>query len=73
MFGARFNYARKKAPPIRLQISEGDPRMREKRKLQERLAAEPKAPRGLPPCPEYLEGRAKETWVFWSEQLALMD
>ena len=47
--------------------------MKGKRKLEQQLAAEPKAPRGLPPCPEYLEGRARDAWMFWSNELALMD
>jgi len=47
--------------------------MKGKRKLEQQLAAEPKAPRGLPPCPAYLEGRAREAWAFWSNELALMD
>jgi phage terminase small subunit len=63
----------RKHKPIKAQIAAGDPRKKGVHKLEEQLAAEPKASRGLPPCPEYLEGRAKEAWVFWSEELALMD
>jgi P27 family predicted phage terminase small subunit len=63
----------RKPKPIKTQIAEGDPRMRGKHKLEQQLAAEPKASRGLPPCPDYLEGRAREAWVFWSRELALMD
>jgi P27 family predicted phage terminase small subunit len=62
-----------KPKPLKIQIAEGDPSRKGKHKLEELLAAEPKASRGLPPCPEYLEGRAKEAWIFWSEELALMD
>lgn len=47
--------------------------MKGKRKLEQQLAAEPKASRGLPPCPDYLEGRAREAWTFWSHELELMD
>jgi P27 family predicted phage terminase small subunit len=47
--------------------------MKGKHKLEEQLAAEPKASRGLPPCPEYLVGRARDAWAFWSHELELMD
>ena len=63
----------RKRKPVKTQIAGGDPGRKGVHKLEERLAAEPKASSGLPPCPEYLEGRAKEAWLFWSEELALMD
>jgi P27 family predicted phage terminase small subunit len=63
----------RKPKPIKAQIAAGDPRMKGKRKLEQQLAAEPKASRGLPPCPEHLKGRAREAWMFWSEELASMD
>jgi P27 family predicted phage terminase small subunit len=62
----------RKPKPIARQIAEGDPRQRGKRKLEEKLAAEPKAARGLPPCPRHLKGRARAAWNFWSEELAAM-
>lgn len=55
------------------QIAEGDPRKRGKHKLQEAQLAEPDAPRGLPPCPLHLQGRARSAWKFWAEQLAVMN
>jgi P27 family predicted phage terminase small subunit len=63
----------RKHKPIKAQIAAGDPRKKGVHKLEEQLAAEPKASRGLPACPEYLDGRAREAWTFWSEELALMD
>jgi P27 family predicted phage terminase small subunit len=62
-----------KPKPANRQISEGDPRRKGVHKLEEQLAAEPKASRGLPPCPEHLVGKARDAWEFWSEELALMD
>jgi P27 family predicted phage terminase small subunit len=59
----------RKPKPIARQLSEGDPRKKGKRKLQERLAAEPKATRGLPNCPHHLRGRARAAWNFWREEL----
>jgi P27 family predicted phage terminase small subunit len=41
--------------------------------LAQQLDAEPKASRGLPECPEHLKGRAREAWIFWSEELATMN
>jgi P27 family predicted phage terminase small subunit len=62
-----------KPKPLKAQIAAGDPRKKGVHKLEQQLAAEPKAARGLPPCPEYLKGRAREAWQFWSEELAAMD
>jgi P27 family predicted phage terminase small subunit len=59
----------RKPKPLSRQISEGDPRKRGKRKLQERLAAEPKATHGLPPCPRHLHGRARAAWNFLRDEL----
>jgi P27 family predicted phage terminase small subunit len=56
-----------------MQIAAGDPRQKGRRKLQQQLESEPQASRGLPPCPEHLQGRAREAWEFWSAELALMD
>ncbi len=47
--------------------------MKGKHKLAQQLAAEPKASRGLPPCPDYLVGRARDAWTFWSHELELVD
>ena len=63
----------RKPKPTKTQIAAGDPRKKGVHKLEQLLAAEPKASRGLPNCPEYLEGRARQAWMFWSEELALMD
>jgi P27 family predicted phage terminase small subunit len=63
----------RKPKPIAQQIAEGDPRQRGKRKLEQKLAAEPKAARGLPSCPRHLKGRARVAWNFWSEELAAMN
>ena len=56
-----------------MQIAAGDPRKKGKHKLEQQLAAEPKASRGLPSCPEHLKGRARDAWAFWSSELAAMD
>jgi P27 family predicted phage terminase small subunit len=62
-----------KPKPTKVQIAAGDPRKKGTHKLEQQLAAEPKASRGLPPCPEYLVGRARDAWTFWSHELELMD
>jgi P27 family predicted phage terminase small subunit len=62
----------RKPKPTARQISEGDPRKKGVRKLREKLAAEPKASKGLPECPRHLKGRARYAWKFWSEELAAM-
>jgi P27 family predicted phage terminase small subunit len=62
-----------KPKPIQAQLAAGDPRKRGKHKLEQLLAAEPKASKGLPPCPKYLVGRAREAWIFWAKELVAMD
>src|ERR1700732_1535001 len=62
----------RKPKPIGLKIVEGDTRKIGARKLKARIAGEPKATRGLPPCPPHLKGRAREAWEVWSEELAFM-
>jgi P27 family predicted phage terminase small subunit len=62
----------RKPKPWQTQINEGDPRKRGVRKLQERLAAEPKAEAGFPGCPDHLEGLAREAWDFLAEQIESM-
>lgn len=58
--------------PTARQLIEGDPRKLGKRKLQEKLASEPIAARGLPDPPEYLSGVAREIWRFLKGELELM-
>ncbi len=55
------------------QIAEGDPSKRGVHRLDQRLASEPAATKGLPGCPRHLVGRARQAWKFWSEELAAMD
>ena len=62
----------RKPKPTSLQISEGDPSKHGANKLRERLAAEPKAARGLPPCPKHLAERARRVWRFWAAELEAM-
>jgi P27 family predicted phage terminase small subunit len=63
----------RKPKPTALQIAEGDPRRKGKKKLQSALAKEPKAARGLPDCPEHVtDERARRAWEFWREELAAM-
>jgi P27 family predicted phage terminase small subunit len=54
------------------QMAAGDPRKRGARKLAERADSEPKATKGLPPCPKHLRGRARAAWNFWAEELFAM-
>jgi P27 family predicted phage terminase small subunit len=62
----------RKPKPTRRQISEGDPAKRGKHKLQEKLNSEPRATRGLPPCPKHLVGVARSAWKFLVEELRAM-
>ncbi len=62
----------RKPKPTRQQINEGDPGKRGVNKLREKLAAEPKAARGLRECPEYLGKRARAAWAMWKEELEKM-
>jgi P27 family predicted phage terminase small subunit len=63
----------RKPKPIKAQIAAGDPRRKGAQKLEQQLAAEPQASRGLPGCPSHLQGRARDAWNFWAHELALMD
>lgn len=63
----------RKPKPISRQIAEGDPRKKGVHKLNEQLAAEPKASRGLPDCPRHLKGRARAAWNFWRAELEAMN
>lgn len=62
----------RKPKPTARQIAEGDPRKKGVHKLDEKLAAEPKASRGLPDCPRHLKGRARAAWNSWREELEAM-
>src|ERR1700680_3627359 len=62
----------RKPKPLERQIIEGDPRMRGKGKLQQRLDAQVKARGGLPRCPTHLRGRARACWNLWKQELELM-
>ncbi len=62
----------RKPKPTERHIANGDPSKRGKRKLEQKLAAEPKAAPGLPSCPKHLKGRARSAWNFWSEELKAM-
>jgi P27 family predicted phage terminase small subunit len=63
----------RKPKPVQSQIAAGDPRKKGVHRLEQQLAAEPKATRGLPPCPRHLKGRARAAWIFWSKELVAMD
>jgi P27 family predicted phage terminase small subunit len=63
----------RKPKPTATQIAEGDPRKHGVHKLDDRLASEPAATKGLPECPRHLTGRANHAWKFWAEELAAMD
>jgi P27 family predicted phage terminase small subunit len=63
----------RKPKPLATQVSEGDPAKRGKNKLQQKLAAEPRATRGLPLCPRHLSGRARAAWNFWRQELEAMN
>jgi len=63
----------RKRKPTAQQIAEGDPGKRGVHKLDEKLASEPAATKGLPACPRRLTGRAREAWKFWVEELEAMD
>lgn len=62
----------RKRTPVARQIAAGDPRMHGKNKLLEKLAALPKATKGLPTCPKHLKGAAREMWDIWVEELEVM-
>jgi len=59
---------RKPKPAVR-QIAEGDPSKRGVHKLAAKAEGEPKATRGLPPCPKHLKGVARKAWRFWAAEL----
>lgn len=63
----------RKPKPKALQLAEGDTRKQGKRKQAAKLAAMPIAQQGLPECPERLKGIARDAYVFWKEQLELMN
>ena len=63
----------RKPKPTSQQLSEGDPRKLGVHRLEQKLEAEAKAPRGLPKCPAHLKGLARKTWKIWSEELERMN
>ena len=62
----------RKPKPIGLVARDGDTRKYGTRKLAARIASEPQATRGLPPCPEHLTGRARDAWEFLAAEIADM-
>ena len=63
----------RKPKPMAKVEQDGDSRKIGVNKLRAKIAAEPLASRGLPPCPRHLKGRARAAWKFWSVELADMD
>jgi P27 family predicted phage terminase small subunit len=63
----------RKPKPAALKVAEGDTRKIGVHKLEQVIAAQPKASRGLPECPRHLKGRARRAWEFWAEELAVMN
>jgi P27 family predicted phage terminase small subunit len=63
----------RKPKPVQTKIAEGDRRGRGVHKLDERLAALPKALRGLPGPPAHLSAAARDIWHRLREQLAVME
>jgi phage terminase small subunit len=63
----------RKRVPTSEAIAAGDPRKIGKRKLQERLEAEPHPERGIPECPRYITGLAREVWHSIKADLEAMD
>lgn len=63
----------RKPKPIALREADGDTRRIGANKLREQIAAEPTATHGLPPCPEHIEGVAREAWEFWVAELRDMN
>lgn len=59
----------RKPKPTQQQINEGDPAKRGKKKLVDKLKAEPKTVRGLPAAPAHLSAVAKAAWKFWKVEL----
>jgi P27 family predicted phage terminase small subunit len=55
--------------PLEVQINEGDPGKRGKRKLSEAADRRLDPPEGLPNCPFPVKGRARSAWKFLSQQL----
>lgn len=63
----------RKPKPTTLQIAEGDPRKIGVNKLEEKLKAEVKGQRGLPRCPDHLQGTARKVWNIWARELEKMN
>jgi P27 family predicted phage terminase small subunit len=62
----------RKPKPLARAFAEGDTRKVGARKLGERIAALPKAARGLPDPPAHLSAIAAEQWAIWKQDLELM-
>jgi P27 family predicted phage terminase small subunit len=62
-----------KPKPIQTQIIEGDRSRRGVHKLDERLAALPKAARGLPDAPGRLSAVARDRWAIWKQDLEILE
>jgi P27 family predicted phage terminase small subunit len=63
----------RKPKPVQRQIAEGDRGHRGVNKLDEKLAALPKASRGIPPAPPHLPKAARDVWDQLREQQAVME
>ena len=63
----------RKPKSIAHQIAEGAPRKHGVHKLEQKLAAEPKAARGLPACPRHLKETARKAWRLWVAELEAMN
>jgi len=62
----------RKPKPIQRQMVEGDPAKRGVNTLDRKIAALPKAQRGIPDPPRHLQGLAREQWGIWKRDLELM-
>jgi P27 family predicted phage terminase small subunit len=62
----------RKPKPLAQQISAGDPRQRGKQKLKQKLLNEPSGTHGIPDCPEWLQGDAREEYDRLKTELELM-
>jgi P27 family predicted phage terminase small subunit len=63
----------RKPKPLQQRLAEGDAKRFGVHKLDEKLAALPKAVRGLPAAPRYLRGVAREQWDRWKSDLEFME
>ena len=61
----------RKPKSVQNKIAEGDAKRYGVHKLDEKLAALPKAVRGLPDAPSHLTGLAWQQWAIWKQDLEL--